>query len=82
MTSLSDAMTSRVHLTNLSDFLHNDCEDPEIKNEFHGTQSSESLGRVKAREVHRDDVGVEQNERYVRYLQVYREIQQCKTSKV
>ena len=82
MTSLSDAMTSRVHLTNLSDFLHNDCEDPEIKNEFHGTQSSESLGRVKAREVHRDDISVEQNERYVRHLQVYREIQQCKTSKV
>ena len=73
--SSRDVITWRVHLTHLPDFLHDDCRDPEVKNKFHGTKSSESLGRVKAREVHCDDVSVEQDEHYVRHLEVYREIQ-------
>ena len=63
----------------MSDFFHDNRKDPEVKNEFHSTKSSESLRRVKAREVHRDDVSVEQDEGYVRHLQVYREKQRCKT---
>lgn len=67
-----DSMTC--YVTHLSNFFQDDCKDPEVENEFHDTQSPESLGRVKAREVHRDDVTIQQDERYVRHLQLYHQI--------
>lgn len=60
--------------TDLSYLFHDYCKDPEIEDHFTYTKAANGLGRVKPREVHRDDVSIQQDERYVGHLQMYHQM--------